>query len=199
MGNKRSYHHGDLHTALLRSAVTQIAESGVGNMSVRALARKVGVAHRAAYQHFPNKGALVAAALSMGYDELETRITAASNKETSATENLVAIAIAYADFAFAQRNMFFAMTGPRINDKGIYPVLEEALNRNWRLITTPIDEGIISGEFNIDDKQAAAVVFWGGLQGVITQVLLGRIKLKSDQRTGFFKTTAERFVRMLNS
>ncbi|HFB55472.1 MAG TPA: TetR family transcriptional regulator, partial [Hellea balneolensis] len=48
---KSSYHHGDLKNALLRAAMQEIECSGVEDISVRALARGLGVTHRAAYVH----------------------------------------------------------------------------------------------------------------------------------------------------
>jgi len=197
MGKERAYHHGDLRATLLRLTIEKIAKEGVDKISVRALAREAGVAHRAAYQHFPDKDALVAAALSDGYAMLETRLAAVADETASPVERLIAIAKVLAVFAYDHQNMFLAMTGPRINQKGDFPELEAALGRNWRLVVAPIAQGVASGDFGIGDKNAAAAIFWGGLQGVITQSLLGRIKLDPSERDAFFETVGIRLVAAL--
>lgn len=199
MAERRAYHHGDLRAALTRLAGERIAESGVETISVRALAREAGVAHRAAYQHFPDKDALVAAVLTQGYERLEEKLSAAAGSAKAPDKKLIAIACAYAAFAFAEPNMFLAMTGPRLNQAGQFPDLEAALRRNWRLITEPVGAGVDSGVFGIGDTHAAAAIYWGGLQGVIAQAVLKRIKLKAAEREAFFQTVAERLVASLKS
>jgi AcrR family transcriptional regulator len=199
MGKARAYHHGDLRSTLVALADEQIASAGVETISVRALARAAGVAHRAAYQHFPDKDALVAAALAQGYQRLEERLSAVIGKATPPEEQLIAIAKAYADFAHDEPNMFLAMTGPRINQAGGFGELEAALGRNWRLIVGPINEGVDSGVFGVSDKHAAAAIFWGGLQGVITQAVLSRIKLKPAERRDFFDLAARRLAAALKT
>ncbi|NOX82228.1 MAG: TetR/AcrR family transcriptional regulator [Alphaproteobacteria bacterium] len=199
MGKARAYHHGDLRSTLVALADEEIASAGVETISVRALSRAAGVAHRAAYQHFPDKDALVAAALAQGYQRLEERLSAVIGKATPPEEQLIAIAKAYADFAHDEPNMFLAMTGPRINQAGGFVELEAALRRNWRLIVRPINEGVDSGVFGVSDKHAAAAIFWGGLQGVITQAVLNRIKLKPEERRGFFDLAARRLVAALKT
>lgn len=194
MSNQRAYHHGDLRATLIQLAGAQITKEGVETISVRALAREAGVAHRAAYQHFPDKDALVAAVLAEGYDRLEKRLSAAVASLKKPEDQLIAIGKAYAAFAFAEANMFLAMSGPRLNQAGEFPDLEAALRRSWRLITEPIGQGVESGVFGIGDRNAAAAIFWGGLQGVIAQAVLNRIKLKAAERTAFFETVSRRLV-----
>ncbi|MFN0025509.1 MAG: TetR/AcrR family transcriptional regulator [Parvularculaceae bacterium] len=67
----RSYHHGDLRATLIALASDHIAAGGVETLSLRALAREAGVAHRAAYQHFPDIDALIATTFADAYGRLD--------------------------------------------------------------------------------------------------------------------------------
>src|SRR5689334_10951829 len=58
---QRPYHHGDLRRALLAAAVKMIAEAGPGALSLRALARRIGVSHAAPAHHFSDKAGLLTA------------------------------------------------------------------------------------------------------------------------------------------
>jgi AcrR family transcriptional regulator len=49
---KRPYHHGNLRTALLTAAERTLRERGVEQVSLRDLARQVGVSHGAPSRHF---------------------------------------------------------------------------------------------------------------------------------------------------
>ena len=196
MAKPNAYHHGDLRNTLLHLAAERIAQEGVDAVSVRALARDAGVAHRAAYQHFADKESLIAAAIAAGYERLRKRLERALKGAAGPEERLIRIAAAYAAFAFDEPEIFLAMTGPRINKSGAYPDLETALARNWRLVTSPIAAGADEGIF-ITDKRLAAALYWGGLQGVVAQCVLERIKLKPSQRKAFFKNIGERLVASL--
>src|SRR5262245_1806188 len=61
------YHHGDLPRALRDAATRLIAERGADGFTLREAARLVGVDHAAAYRHFADKRALLAAIAEDGY------------------------------------------------------------------------------------------------------------------------------------
>ncbi len=62
----RRYHHGDLRPALIEEGLRLIAEGPADVLSLRELARRVGVSATAVYRHFPDKGALMAALAAQG-------------------------------------------------------------------------------------------------------------------------------------
>src|SRR5919108_3231019 len=77
MATARAYHHGNLRSALLESAERTLAQRGVGELSLRELAREVGVSHAAPRRHFPDKQALLDALAVSGFERLGERMTAA--------------------------------------------------------------------------------------------------------------------------
>lgn len=54
-----TYHHGNLRKALLDRAAHVIAEQGIESLSLRALARDLGVSHAAPSRHFADKAQLL--------------------------------------------------------------------------------------------------------------------------------------------
>ena len=66
----RPYHHGNLRAALLASAERTLDEGGVGELSLRELARQVGVSHAAPRRHFADKQALLDALAEDGFERL---------------------------------------------------------------------------------------------------------------------------------
>src|SRR5919205_2844981 len=80
---KPRYHHGALEQALVDEAVRQVRERGADQVSLRGLAHTIGVSPSAAYQHFPDKAALLMAVCAEGFEELSRRMTAAVDAVTS--------------------------------------------------------------------------------------------------------------------
>ena len=69
----RPYHHGNLRTALLEAAERTLRERGVQALSLRELAREVGVSHGAPRRHFPDRQALLDALARAGFERLGRR------------------------------------------------------------------------------------------------------------------------------
>jgi len=74
-----TYHHGNLRKSLLDRAAQVIAENGVEALSLRALARDIGVSHAAPARHFKDKKALLSALATEGNKRLTTAVTDAAN------------------------------------------------------------------------------------------------------------------------
>ena len=66
----RAYHHGDLRTALLAAGLRAIEHTDISDISLRGLAREVGVSATAVYRHFPDKRALLEAMAHEGLAQL---------------------------------------------------------------------------------------------------------------------------------
>ena len=66
----RRYHHGDLRPALLEAADRSLRQRGVAQLSLRDLAREVGVSHAAPRRHFPERQDLLDALAEDGFRRL---------------------------------------------------------------------------------------------------------------------------------
>ena len=49
------YHHGDLERAILETATQMLERSGIAELSLRDIAKQIGVSHQAPYKHFASK------------------------------------------------------------------------------------------------------------------------------------------------
>ena len=97
---ERPYHHGNLRAALLERAEQTLSERGAGAVSLRELAREVGVSHGAPRRHFPDKQALLDALAQDGFERLGRELEEANDRAPDSFEaRLAAFARAYIDFA----------------------------------------------------------------------------------------------------
>ncbi|MEU6360629.1 TetR/AcrR family transcriptional regulator [Streptomyces albidoflavus] len=100
--DKRPYHHGDLRAALLARAGETLREGGVGALSLRELARDVGVSPGAPRRHFASKQVLLDALALDGFERLIDSLVAARGGEARPfAERLDAMARAYVGFSLS--------------------------------------------------------------------------------------------------
>jgi AcrR family transcriptional regulator len=74
---RKTYHHGILPAALVAAAKALIIERGLDGFTLREAARRVGVTHVAAYRHYSDRRALLAAVSESGFHKLHRRRAAA--------------------------------------------------------------------------------------------------------------------------
>jgi len=56
---RKTYHHGNLRAQLLNQSAEIIAKQGIESLSIRQVAKRLGVSHNAPSRHFENKAELV--------------------------------------------------------------------------------------------------------------------------------------------
>jgi AcrR family transcriptional regulator len=110
MSNSR-YHHGDLAAACVHAAMELLEEDGgTAGLSLRAVARRAGVSPGAPYRHYADRDALISAVAAVGYRELGGCM-AAAHAAPATPDDLVAIGIAYVEFALRRPALFQLMFG----------------------------------------------------------------------------------------
>src|SRR3954471_18996684 len=96
----RRYHHGNLRFELLDAAERTLATRGAGDLSLRELARDVGVSHAAPRRHFRDKQALLDALAQNGFERLGRELDRAlARADGGFPARLAAFAQAYVRFA----------------------------------------------------------------------------------------------------
>ena len=166
----KSYHHGNLRAELLDTALEQLRVSGAEDLSLRALARAVGVSQTAPYRHFSDKSELLAAMATRGYRELLAALRRAGDAAGDCPQQqLIAFAHAYVDYAANNPQLFKLMFGPSVQPTTKYPDLREASRDTLRLVQDILQRGIDGGIFrSIDDIAYLANAAWSSIHGLAT-------------------------------
>jgi AcrR family transcriptional regulator len=113
----KSYHHGDLRRALIATGMEVLAESGPASLSLREIARRLGVSHNAPSRHFATRQALLAAIAIAGYEDLSARTANAGERAQSTEEAMVRRGLAYVGFALERPALFRLMFSDQIDRK----------------------------------------------------------------------------------
>jgi AcrR family transcriptional regulator len=100
MADARPYHHGNLREALLTRAQEVLRERGAAALTLRELARDVGVSHGAPRRHFPDRQALLDALALEGFAQLGATLRIAREQAPGEfADQLRATGLAYIAFA----------------------------------------------------------------------------------------------------
>ena len=196
---RRTYHHGDLKRALREAATRLLAERGGEGLTLREAARLVGVNHAAAYRHFPDKRALLAAIAEDGYVDLAGRMRAADTTTPPAdvAERLRHIGTAYVEFARAEPARFALMTGPRLNEDGRFPAVERALRQGVDALEAPLRDGQQAGVIREGSIEAQALTLLSLIHGYAQFVLTRRIRVAPARVGEYLGTLLEPVLRGL--
>ena len=103
--DKQNYHHGDLRAALIDQALSLLETNDLEQLSLREVARNVGVSATAVYRHFPSKESLLRALAQHGLQLLAKQQQAAAAK-VSRPAAFAQTGRAYVRFALAHPNLF---------------------------------------------------------------------------------------------
>jgi AcrR family transcriptional regulator len=176
----RTYHHGDLRRALIDATKEIVESTGPESFTLREAARRAGVNHRAAYRHFADKSDVLVAVAEEGFLGLYERLVSslANVPERSSEKRLLAIARAYVEFASENRGTYRVMSGPRLNEEGTFPALEEAITKNLVLVQREIEAGIALGKLRKTDPFDATLALWSAVHGLSSLVLMRRVKVR---------------------
>jgi AcrR family transcriptional regulator len=115
------YHHGDLRRALVDAAAELVTCCGPAAVSLREVARIVGVSHNAPYRHFPTREALLAAVAGRGYEILFERMSKLPPDDDPG-RRLSACGSCYIEFALKHRGIYQLMFSDEIQ-KSAHPEL----------------------------------------------------------------------------
>lgn len=170
-----AYHHGNLREELVRQAVALAREKGEAGVVLREVARQAGVSHNAAYRHFADRDALLAAVAEVGMLELAAAMRermdepVRGNAQRKAQRRLNACGRAYVGFALAEPGLFevaFACADGPTPGEGPYELLSQAL------------DGLLeSGATTADRRANAEILCWSAVHGFSKLCLEGPLRL----------------------
>lgn len=135
-----SYHHGGLRTALIAAGRAALEEIGPRELSLRSVAKAVGVSEAAPSRHFAGKEGLLAAMAAEGFAELAQLRSRIAHGGESTEDKVRAMMSAYVHFAQRQPGLFDLMIGPRILQPGLHAELKDAISASFRLFADSVCE-----------------------------------------------------------
>lgn len=157
------YHHGDLRRALVEGALQLIAEAGPQNLSLREVARRIGVTTAAPYHHFKDREALLLEIGIHGYRLLLQVLESARGEHKTARQELEAEARSYLTFARQHPALYAVMFSDEVANREDYPELRSTAEGCFRVVC-----GSVASCAGLDDRESAeaGLCAWAMLHGL---------------------------------
>jgi AcrR family transcriptional regulator len=172
--SRRPYHHGNLRPALLAAALDTLRSQGAAELSLRELAREVGVSHGAPRRHFPDRQALLDALAEEGFARLGADLRAAvEGAGEDFEQRMHAIAVAYVRFATRDAALLELMFASKHRESS--GVLHEAADRAFSAVLELILQGQAEGALEDGDPERVGLVLFASIQGVATLAGAGMV------------------------
>lgn len=164
------YHHGNLRAALLERAEAVLAESGADGLSLRALARDLGVSHAAPARHFRDRQALLDALAVSGFTRLNELLSSQAQAAGPVTERLADLGRAYVDFAVTHAPLLNLMFTVKHADDSSAE-LKELGHRSLDTTAELLSQGQREGSVREGDPARLAQVAFSTLHGLAALAL----------------------------
>ena len=164
---------------LVERARVVVERDGVDAVTLRGLARDLGVTAPALYAYVDDKHDLLAALATEHFERLVERFEEID--ETDPIERIRAQSHAYVAHAVESPGLFHLMFlfPPRpIPGVNAFPPAEKA----WESAATAISEAAASGALSVDDATVASLAMWAAVHGVAEVLLTGL--WADDERAG---------------
>lgn len=165
-----------LRDEIVAAAAGLLDETGEESaVTLRSVARRVGIAAPSIYRHFPDQPAIMLAVVQQAFAEMETHLRAALDAAgDDPRQRLFAGCDAYLRFAQDHpgqyRIMFGGLWVPALHDTSVTERDLAALGQGcMQLITEALNDCITAGQATSTNLHADAVALWLGLHGLAHQ------------------------------
>ncbi|GAN96007.1 transcriptional regulator TetR [Komagataeibacter europaeus NBRC 3261] len=161
---RKNYHHGDLRSALLRSARALLEQQGISALGLRAITRHAGVSSAAAVPHFGNLAGLLSTLATTGYEELAAAL------EPVLEMGAHAAGLVYVRFAIHNPGLFTLMFRSDVIDRGDR-ALAAASARTSHMLTRLI--GNMTDHQPQRTRSGIRAAHWGKVHGLAVLAIDG--------------------------
>ena len=170
---RTAYHHGDLHQQAHELALTIVREQGDGAISLRALARQLGVSAPALYRHYADRESLLAELAISGFQTLRQHLLAVDQQESRSA--LIGIGLAYVAFAREEPNLYRLMFGGRVLPRGAHPRLDQAGLAAFQVLEDTVANGQQQGYLKAAPLSLLTAAAWSLVHGLSQLTIDGHL------------------------
>ena len=159
---RNAYHHGDLRDALIKAALREAEQAGPEAISIKALAKELGVSQPAPYRHFADREALLAAATAEAFRQFTAMLREAMAKPSKQSK-LSRLAQATLDFGLRRNGVYRLMFASRTVSCAMKGSdLHNAVSETFLLVLEALEAPAIG---YLRERQALKI--WAALHGVV--------------------------------
>lgn len=166
--------HPQRRALIISVALDLLEDHGIGELTVRRIAQKLGVGAMTLYTYVPNQDDLRRELIRLGFEMLHHHCAAHSTVE--ADGSWLAGARAYLDFASSNPNLYTLLfTHPLGDDRQDHQLLEAGFRPLVDRVRSQLQRRGIAPDALDAEAVERAAIYWVGLHGLATLTISGRI------------------------
>ena len=185
--NRTNYHFGNLKETILNEALKQLKNNGLNELSFRLIAKNIGVAPSAPYNHFDSKDHLLQEIIFKGQKSLIEKMKINKYKSDSPSQQLAFVGKAYLNFSIENKELFNLMFSEK--NKELIMLTDKIVLLFKEIISNKFKEG---KRFRVTEK-GASITAWSmihGLSSIVNKMNKDKFEKKIE------KNLTEIFIEM---
>ena len=192
-------HDKETRVKIVAAALRLLERGGQDAVTMRAVAKAVGVTAMAIYHHFPDRDALLLALADVEFD----RIGALFDRwpaRGSPVRRLRRMAESYVDYAFDRPRLFaFVFLQDRPDVRRFPADFRDRRSTVLNRVADTVAEAMLAGAVRKDDFWEVAVDLWAFVHGHVALYRGGRFAYSEPEFRAFFRRSLNRFLRGLKN
>jgi AcrR family transcriptional regulator len=160
-----NYHHGNLQSALIETALKLMEERGGCQFTLREVARIAGVTHTAPYRHFADKASLLSELAKLGFDRMSLELSKNIHTKPKVGDQLIAAAKSYIEFGTKNPALYQLMFSNTLGTKNDVHLNERAM-ATLNLLITILELGQREGVIKKRPIKGLAAACWAQVHGL---------------------------------
>ncbi|MCX6591047.1 MAG: TetR/AcrR family transcriptional regulator [Acidobacteria bacterium] len=177
---KRNSRLEDLREACVAEALVIIGETGLEQLSLREVARRLGVSHQAPYKHFPSRDHILAEVVSRAYSAFATYLDQRP-RHADPHADLHEMGLAYLSYAHDHPLHYRLMFETQLPNPAEHPEMMRNAKHAFSLLRDAI--ALLPGHPGAHPPEMHALFVWASLHGlaaVMRSSALGTLGLSGD-------------------
>ena len=178
------------------AALGLLERQGPEAVTMREVAKTVGITPMAIYHHFPNREALLKTVTDAEFDKLRILIEAIRHQGSARPRaQLKEMIMSYADYALAQPRLFdYVFSRPRPDARRFPEDFRARRSPTLSLFADVVAEAMRAGKLKNDDVWEVTFALWAHVHGYVMLYLGGRFDLSEEEFRQLCGRSVTRFM-----
>lgn len=183
--------------AILDAAKTIVLKEGWQAVSIRKISDAIGYSLPVVYNHFENKDAILEEFVKQGFGMLSEVMLTTKQHSIDPKEQLIAMAVAYFEFAFAQREYYQMMFGLGMPSCERVNQISEIANFSSILVSTI--KNLSKAEKITENTILKFHTFWSILHGLSSINMVNMTATPNEMQQRVLLDAVQGFIQNINN
>lgn len=185
----------DTRERIARATRRLFDRHGLDGISMRRVAREVGVTAPALYRHYRDRGELLEEITGAAFDILVRRLEKALDEPGTPLERILRLFDGYLEFAVEEpRHFDFLFLEWQPNLRSVRELSQPGASPTAPLLKAEVEAAMEAGELRRDDVPETCLALWGQAHGLLALYRAGRLHDDPDGFPGIYRRSMRRLI-----